>query len=136
MRIERNIRVAAPASAAVHVAAVLATAALVAMLADCQGAASTAPTRGNTGPGATVGRVSVISGATSAAVGDSLYYMAKAYDNAGNELPVTFYWHSVNYDVVDIDPATGHGKALKAGQTQIYASVGSAVSDYRTVIVH
>lgn len=82
-----------------------------------------------------MGSVKITAGAQTASVGDSLIYTAKAYDNAGHELPVSFTWHSVDYNVVDINETTGHAKALEPGATQIYATVGSAVSDYRTVTV-
>jgi hypothetical protein len=94
------------------------------------------PPMGNTGPGATVGRITILSGPVTITAGDSAYYSAKAFDNAGNELPVTLQWSSSNSLILAINPGTGRAKGVSAGSASIVAFAGSASSPARLVTVN
>jgi hypothetical protein len=94
------------------------------------------PPIGDTGPYRTVARVDVLSGPTVTRVGDTVVYTAAAYDNASNELPVTFTWHALPSTVLRLNSSTGAGRALAPGQGSVWASVGSAQSPPRRVTVN
>ena len=115
--------------------AVASALALVVALAACSVDPPTPPI-GDTGPYRTVARVDVRGGPTVTTVGDPLTYTAVAYDNANNELPVTFAWHTAPFGILRIDPATGGGRALAAGRASVWATVGSAQSAPRSVTVN
>jgi hypothetical protein len=85
--------------------------------------------QGNTGPGTTVARIVVQSGPAVITVGDSAFYSAKAFDNANNELPVTLSWATSDGRVLAINPATGRGKGVGAGEARVWAGAGSARSN-------
>ena len=84
---------------------------------------------GNTGPGATVARVDIVAGRSRMAVGDTVTFVARAYDNASNVLALaTIRWTSSAPAVLAVDSVSGFARARARGSAQVTATAGSALS--------
>ncbi|MGI8499203.1 MAG: hypothetical protein ACR2OG_16655 [Gemmatimonadaceae bacterium] len=90
----------------------------------------------NTGPGATVARVQLVRAPAQFTVGDTSTYKAKAYDNANNELPVAFLFHSSNDLILSVAASTGLGTAVSAGDVAVWVSAGTTESIRQSVHVN
>ncbi len=112
-----------------------ALAVMVALVVGCRADEPVVPPA-NTGPGATVARVQLVRAPAVFTVGDTSTYRAKAYDNANNELPVSFVFHSSNYAILNVDASTGLGSALSAGDVAVWASAGTTESFRQAVHVN
>lgn len=90
----------------------------------------------NTGPGATVVRVQIMSGPAAITLGDTARYSARAYDNGNNVLPVTLAWFSTDNQILAMDRNAGVGVGVDVGEVAVFATAGTARSENRSTKVN